>query len=110
MPRVHEISAEVTKIKTDSLVKLLTEKYGDGQGCAANETVFLIEEGTKFYKIVRQYVNGSGRSVYAFIDKETGNIFKAASWRAPAKHARGNVHNVDNGFTCCNQYSVAYLR
>ena len=108
--RVHEVSPEVTKVKVESLVTLLTERYGSGEGCAANETKFIIQEGKRYFKVVRQYVNGSSRSVYAFIDKQTGNIFKPASWEAPAKHARGNVHNIDNGMDCCNKYSVAYLR
>ena len=27
-------------------------------------------------------------SVHAFVDKETGQVYKPASWRAPAKHVR----------------------
>ena len=34
---------------------------------------------------------GGGGSVYCFIDKLTGDIFKPAGWRAPAKGARGSV-------------------
>lgn len=28
------------------------------------------------------------RSVHCFVDKKTGEVYKAASWRGPAKHVR----------------------
>jgi len=33
----------------------------------------------------------NSRSVWAFINKETGDVYKPASWNAPAKHARANI-------------------
>lgn len=48
-----------------------------------------VETGRKYVKLVS---NRSGsRSVWCFVEKETGDILKAASWKAPAKHSRGNV-------------------
>jgi hypothetical protein len=32
--------------------------------------------------------DGTQRSVHAFIDKKTGSVYKAASWRGPAKGSR----------------------
>ena len=46
---------------------------------------FVIESGRKYYKIVM--VNNQ-RSVHAFIDKKTGQVYKAAGWKSPAKHVR----------------------
>lgn len=60
---------------------------------------FHIEEGRKFLKIVEHYgVNPDvgSRSVHAFVDKNTGDVFKAASWKAPAKIARFNLLNDDS--------------
>lgn len=40
-----------------------------------------------------------GQTAWAFIDKDTGDILKPASWGKPAKHARGNIFDenaVDN--------------
>lgn len=35
--------------------------------------------------------------VQAFVDIETGDVFKPASYRAPAKHARGNIYSPEGG-------------
>ena len=56
---------------------------------------FEIREGKKYYKIVQvEFDTFQGRneyrdsSVHAFVDKNTGNVYKPASWKAPAKHVR----------------------
>ena len=58
---------------------------------------FLIEPGRKYFKII-QYGTRNGeiepegqRSVHAFVDKTTGDLYKAASWAQPAKGARYNL-------------------
>jgi len=73
-----------------------------------NVTVEVIN-GSRYAKVV--VCRGElERSAYCFVDKTNGNVLKAASWNAPAKHARGNIFNADNGLGCCGPYSVAYLR
>jgi hypothetical protein len=47
---------------------------------------FVIETGRKYYKIIM--VDSNARSVHAFVDKNTGEVYKPASWRGPAKHVR----------------------
>ena len=48
------------------------------------------EEGSKYIKVVS--LSWSSRSVHSFVEKATGDIWKAASWKAPARNfARGNV-------------------
>lgn len=54
-------------------------------------------------------------SIYAFIDKETGDIFKPASWKAPAKGVRGNVFSPNDGleafgFNCMGLVFVRYAK
>ena len=56
---------------------------------------FNVKTGKKYYKIVQmefdtfqdrnEYREGS---VHAFVDKQTGQVYKPASWQAPAKHVR----------------------
>jgi len=62
------------------------------------------ENGRRYVKVI------VGTSVYAFLDKTNGNVLKPASWKSPAKHARGNIFKADSGLNCCGPYSVAYLR
>jgi hypothetical protein len=33
----------------------------------------------------------SSRSVHAFVDKKTGEVYKPASFKSPAKHVRFNL-------------------
>ena len=47
---------------------------------------FYPETGRKYHKII-MVANGS-RSVHAFIDKKTGEVYKSASFKAPAKGVR----------------------
>jgi len=50
---------------------------------------FTVESGRKYHKIMMS-ANGS-RSVHCFIDKKTGEVYKAASIKAPAKGVRFNL-------------------
>ena len=53
------------------------------------------EPGSKYVKVVK-ISSGGSRSVHSFVEKETGAIWKAASWKAPAKNfARGNVFDAN---------------
>lgn len=49
---------------------------------------FVVEPGRKYLKIVM--VNNQ-RSVHAFVDAKTGDLYKPASWRGPAKGIRYNL-------------------
>lgn len=48
---------------------------------------FIFESGRKYHKII-MIDNGGGRSVHAFVDRKTGEVYKSASWKAPAKGVR----------------------
>ena len=64
----------------------------------ANLYKFIIKKGRKYLKIINQqfdtfqdrneYRDGS---VHAFIDRETGDVYKPAGWAKPAKHVRYNL-------------------
>jgi len=48
---------------------------------------YTIETGKKYHKII--FVDGGGqRSAHAFVDKKTGEVYKTASWKSPAKGVR----------------------
>jgi hypothetical protein len=46
--------------------------------------------GNKYHKIIMKYNDGQ-RSVHAFVDKKTGDVYKPASWKGPAKGVRYNL-------------------
>jgi hypothetical protein len=48
---------------------------------------YVIESGKKYHKVI-MIDGGSSRSVHAFVDKNTGEVYKSASWKSPAKGVR----------------------
>ena len=73
------------------------------------------KSGKKYVKVISQVRThngsiGSGTSAWAFIDKTTGDILKPANWKAPAKHARGNIFDQDNGTRSITAYGPGYLQ
>ncbi len=51
---------------------------------------FSVESGRKYHKIVME-TESQSRSVHAFVDKKTGEVYKPASFKAPAKIVRFNL-------------------
>jgi len=73
-----------------------------------------IAKGKRYVKITTTTDGGKGqKSVFCFIDKKEqtfGDILKAASWSAPAKHARGNLFDGSWGLKYVGVYGPAYMR
>ena len=64
----------------------------------ANLDKFRYYQGKKYLKVVREeYDERNDRwrdtTVHAFIDRKTGDVYKPASWKAPAKHVRFDLSN-----------------
>ena len=71
-----------------------------------------VKFGRKYAKIIKEQKGPRGagqRSVYGFVDAHTGDLYKAASWRAPAKHIRGSIFADDGGMSSCTPYGIVYL-
>ena len=72
----------------------------------ANLYKFVVKTGKRYYKIVQQefetwegsrnYGKYADGSVHCFVDKETGDVYKPASWQAPAKHIRFSFQNEED--------------
>ena len=85
---------------------------------------FEIAKGAKFARVLSTETrrDGSkGTQLHCFVvlednttrtlgELKKGDIMKPASWKAPAKHARGNIFAPDNGLGCVNHYGPEYLR
>ena len=63
------------------------------------------------YTIGRRYVKvicGSG--VHSFVDMALGSVLKPAGWNKPAKHARGNIYDDNNGLAGMTSFGPYYLK
>ena len=61
---------------------------------------YIIESGRKYHKIIMVIDNGPNRmgpsrSVHAFVDKKTGQVYKSASWKSPAKGVRFDLRLIE---------------
>jgi hypothetical protein len=68
-----------------------------------------VDAGSKFYRIVS--TGALQRSAYCFVNKTNGDILKAASWKTPAKHVRGNIFDANYGWgKAVIEYGARYMR
>jgi hypothetical protein len=92
-----------TKLIEDRIQKLcdtLEEKYYKQYN---NLTAYEVKRGVKYYKIIHVSSPGTrneGRSVHAFVARQTGTVYKPASFKAPAQHARYQLLD-DLSFATC---------
>lgn len=78
----------------------------------ADAEFYLDPSPRKYYRLVMRYLTGNKqRSVHAFIDKATGDVYKPASWKSPAKHIRYNLLDDKSRELCYSKcdWSGAYL-
>ena len=79
--------------------KYYQERIDEINNGTANLYKFVFKTGKKFHKVYfleyqdanEYYGTKAGYksgSVHCFIDKNTGEVYKPASWKAPAKHVR----------------------
>ena len=77
-----------------------TKRLEELENGTANLYKFVVQKGRKYLKIIQQQFDDLGPnptneyrngSVHAFIDRETGDVYKPASWNKPAKHVRYNL-------------------
>jgi len=79
---------------TQELCGALEANYAKTGACASwNSRTYVIETGRTYYKVVMVETSTGNRSVHAFVEKTTGLLYKAASWRSPAKGARYDLNN-----------------
>ena len=74
-----------TLMLCDALVDNFKSSYPN-----SDPYTFSVESGRKYHKIVME-TESQSRSVHAFVDKKTGEVYKPASFKAPAKIVRFNL-------------------
>jgi hypothetical protein len=65
---------------------------------------FTIEYGKRFAKVLHKTYGST--SVHCFVEITTGDIYKAATFRAHAKGVRGNIQNFRKPLFCADYYKV----
>jgi len=81
---------------TEELVTRLQKDYDrQYKGKSNDPCKFSITTGRKYHKILDKK-----GSCHAFVNKETGEVFKPASWNAPAKHVRYDLRRIKQRREC----------
>lgn len=99
----------------DALNAVYTAHYrAQYPDCDLNWYSLKLVKGQRYAKLVSVQPGSVGGSSHSFIDLTNGDILKAASWKAPAKHARGNIRMGDasnrwNGTFGGPTFCVRYL-
>jgi len=81
------------------LCDCLLEDFKRVNNNRASDYKFYIESGRKYHKLIME-TGGGSRSVHAFVDKKTGDVFKPASFKAPAKIVRYNLLRIESREQC----------
>ena len=102
--RQYHIDSMEHMLRRDPESTYAAEQLNDVQTGKAKLMWFKVYSGKKYYKIVQQefeswkgskyYQQYRDGSVHAFVDKETGEVYKLAGWAKPAKHVRFNLSDV----------------
>ena len=100
-----EIEANSVRFNADGSKELsdyAQKQIDEMDNGTANLMKFRIQKGRKYYKIIQQdfdtfrdrneYRDGG---VHAFVNKKTGEVYKAASWKSPAKHVRYDLRVIN---------------
>ena len=94
---------------TEELVTRLQEDYDRQYKNSSQPCKFSITTGRKYHKILDRK-----GSVHAFVNKQTGEVFKPASWNAPAQHVRYDLRVINDRNRCFENAdwagSYLYLR
>jgi hypothetical protein len=88
----NTIQLNVTKYSLmlcDALQQNYQRSYPNGKNYS-----YALISGRKYHKLM-QCVNGETESVHAFIDKKTGEVYKAASYKSPAKGVRYDLRLIE---------------
>tara|TARA_B100001250_G_scaffold126382_1_gene107539 strand:+ start:1749 stop:2141 length:393 start_codon:yes stop_codon:yes gene_type:complete len=82
------------------LCRTLEENYQQSYPNSSSDKTFKMEFGRKYIKIVGTDIDSNGKEwsqgVHAFIDKKTGEVYKPASWKSPAKIVRYDLRIISD--------------
>ena len=84
----------------------LEQNYQQSYPNSSSDKTFKMKLGKKYWKVVQSDIDANGKEwaggVHSFVDRNTGEVYKPASYKSPAKHVRydlrlikdrANLHN-----------------
>ena len=80
--------------RIDGLISKLINDFEKQYPSRYGVKTFEVNKGNKYYKIIEVTQNvglNDGRAVHAFVNRQTGAVYKPADWKSPAKHVRYNL-------------------
>ena len=82
------------------LCRTLEENYKLNYPNSSSNKTFKMEFGRKYIKIIQSDIDANGKEwsggVHAFVDKNTGEVYKPASYKSPAKGVRYDMRIINN--------------
>ena len=111
------ITQTKSEFLTESLIEILNnrEKVNAIESSRTTYTNFEYEVGRKYIKVWSYLISDGerlrGRSCFMFVEKETGSVYKPASYKAPAKGIRFYIEQLADNPDICDPYgSFLYIR
>jgi len=108
------VNTALIEERIEGLIRALIHNYERQYPGNYGKLNFEIKRGSKYYKLI-EVMNANetrpSRSVHAFISRQTGAVYKPASWKAPAIHVRYQLLNDDSYEACLHNadYAGGYL-
>jgi hypothetical protein len=97
--RSHQRSLDRLQGNTDTGINYHQQQIAELKAGKCDYS-FIIESGTKYHKIIMVIDHGPNRmrpsrSVHCFINRKTGEVYKSASWKGPAKGVRYDLRIIE---------------
>jgi len=98
----------------EGVQKMVTKHY-QSQYSNLDPPKIVVLPGRVYWKVIKEEDNGgSSCSVFSFVRKSDGAIFKPATWHGPytkgASAIRGYVNDPKNGLSSVTPYGVVYAK
>ena len=115
----HGAIAEEIEAKFETFVEGVKAKianhYATKFPTLTPQEIEVITRGSVYWKLVKETPGQKyGTSVYGFVRKADGAIFKAATWKAPFTKGptaiRGYVTDASNGLDATTEYGIVYAQ
>ena len=93
----EELSSKVLQW-THELCESLEENYQSKYPDSSRSLKFSITSGRKYHKVIQQDLRDGvyrDAGVHAFVDKNTGEVYKPASWSKPASIVRYDMRIIN---------------